>query len=272
MATYIVGDIQGCFDGLQKLLKKVNFSPINDQLIAVGDLIGRGTQPLETLDYLYSLEDSFDTVLGNHDLNLLAIYAGIRKAKPNDNLDTLLTSPTLKTHINWLRGKPLALMADQNTLVTHAGLYPQWSVKKALNVSHEVSEQLHSKDWKTFLAQMYGNEPSAWKKSLQGSERFRFIVNAMTRMRFIENHDELDFSCKTSPDLAPDNLTPWFNVINKKLKTNQKVIFGHWASLNGNTQLRQFCGLDTGYVWGQSMTIQQLSSGKIFTVNYQDLS
>jgi bis(5'-nucleosyl)-tetraphosphatase (symmetrical) len=270
VATYIVGDIQGCFEGLQALLKEVEFSPINDRLIAVGDLIGRGTQPLETLDYLYSLEDSFDTVLGNHDLNLLAIYAGIRKSKSNDNLDTLLASPTLKTHINWLKCKPLALMADQDTLVTHAGLYPQWSVKKALKLSSEVSEQLQSKDWKAFLANMYGNEPSTWKKSLQGVERFRFIVNAMTRMRFIKHHDELDFSCKTSPELAPEHLTPWFNIKNQKLKTNQKVVFGHWASLNGNTKLQQFHALDTGYVWGQSMTIQRLPSGKIFSIEYQD--
>jgi bis(5'-nucleosyl)-tetraphosphatase (symmetrical) len=270
MSTYIVGDIQGCYRGLQRLLKKVNFSPMNDRLIAVGDLIGRGTQPLETLDYLHSLEDRFDTVLGNHDLHLLAIYAGIRKAKPDDNLDTLLSSSKLKTHINWLRRKPLALMADQDTLVTHAGLYPEWSVKKALKVSDEVSQQLQAKDWKEFLAQMYGNQPFAWQKSLQGAQRLRFIVNAMTRMRFIENQDELDFNCKTSPDLAPKNLTPWYQVANKKLNSNQKVVFGHWASLNGNTHVSQFCGLDTGYVWGQDMTLLNLSSGKLFSVKYQE--
>ena len=147
MSTYIVGDIQGCFDGLQNLLKKVEFSPTKDHLIAVGDLIGRGTQALETLDYLYSLEDNFDTVLGNHDLNLMAIYAGIRKAKPGDNLDVLLTSSNIKNHINWLRGKPLALMAGPKTLVTHAGLYPEWSVKKALKLSIEVSDQLQGTYW-----------------------------------------------------------------------------------------------------------------------------
>jgi bis(5'-nucleosyl)-tetraphosphatase (symmetrical) len=270
MSTYIVGDIQGCFSGLKRLLKKVKFSPINDRLIAVGDLVGRGTQALETLDFLYSLENSFDTVLGNHDLHLLAIYAGIRKAKPDDNLDTLLSSSKLKTHINWLRRKPLALMADQNTLVTHAGLYPQWSVKKALKVSVEVSDQLQAKDWKDFLANMYGNQPSTWHKSLSGTQRLRFIVNAMTRMRFIENQDELDFSCKTSPDLAPDKLTPWFKVINKRLKADQKIVFGHWASLNGNTRVSQFCGLDTGYVWGQDMTLLNLSSSELYSVTYQD--
>jgi len=270
MSTYIVGDIQGCFDGLQRLLKKVNFSPVDDHLIAVGDLVGRGTQALETLSYLYSLEDSFDTVLGNHDLHLMAIYAGIRKAKPGDNLDSLLASPHIKTYINWLRYKPLALMGDQNTLVTHAGLYPLWSVKKALNLSAEVCDQLKSKYWEEFLTVMYGNQPTKWNKSLQGAQRVRFIVNAMTRMRFIENQDELDFSCKASPDLAADKLTPWFKVVNKKLKANQKIVFGHWASLNGKTYIKQFCGLDTGYVWGQDMTLLNLSSGEICSVTYQD--
>ena len=270
MATYIVGDIQGCFEGLNRLLKQVEFSPVNDRLIAVGDLVGRGSHPLETLNYLYSLEDSFDTVLGNHDLHLLAIYAGIRKAKPNDNLDTLLASPKLKKHIDWLRRKPLALLADSTTLVSHAGLYPKWSVKKALSLSNEVSEQLQSKNWKTFLADMYGNQPSVWQKSLQGAERLRFIVNAMTRMRFIKNDDELDLNCKMSPESAPAEFTPWFNVTNKKLKVSQKVVFGHWAALNGNTRRKEFLGLDTGYVWGQNMTMLKLSSEELFSVQYQD--
>lgn len=270
MPTYIVGDIQGCFDGFQKLLTKVDFCPSNDRLIAVGDLVGRGTQPLETLDYLYSLEGRFDTVLGNHDLHLLAIYAGIRKAKANDNLDTLLASSQLKTYINWLRKKPLALMADPNTLVTHAGLYPNWSVKKALKVSLEVSEQLQAKDWKEFLVHMYGNQPSVWQKDLEGAQRLRFIVNALTRMRFIKNTNELDFNCKTSPELAHEELTPWFKVTNPKLKSNQKIVFGHWASLNGNTEDSQFNALDTGYVWKQKMTLLNLSSGEICSVKYQD--
>lgn len=270
MATYIVGDIQGCFEGLQRLLKKVDFSPKTDQLIAVGDLVGRGLQPLKTLNYLHSLEERFDTVLGNHDLHLLAIYAGIRKAKPNDNLDKLLASSTLKTHINWLRRKPLALMADKNTLVSHAGLYPKWSLKKALYLSGEVSEQLQSKNWKSFVANMYGNQPAVWQKSLDGAERLRFIVNALTRMRFIKNQDELDFSCKMSPENAPSEVTPWFTEQNKKLKENQKIVFGHWASLNGNTHRKQFVGLDTGYVWGQNMTMLKLSSGELFSVKYHE--
>ena len=270
MATYIVGDIQGCFNGLQRLLEKVAFSPLNDRLIAVGDLIGRGPEPLQTLDYLQSLGNKFDTVLGNHDLHLLAIYANVRQAKKNDNLDTLLNSPSLKTHINWLRKKPLALMADSQTLVTHAGLYPKWSIKKALKLSSEVSQKLQADDWTEFLTNMYGNQPNIWHKNLIGANRTRFIVNALTRMRFIENQEQLDFNCKVAPESAPNHLLPWFEVNNKKLKPEQQVVFGHWASLNGKTTNNQIIALDTGYIWGQSMTLLHLLSGKIYSVKHQE--
>ena len=140
----------------------------------------------------------------------------------------------------------------------------------AVNVCIIENFELQSTNWQEFLTTMYGNQPTQWHKSLQGAQRARFIVNAMTRMRFIENQNELDFSCKTSPDQAPDKLTPWFKVVNKKLKTNQKIVFGHWASLNGKTHDNQFFGLDTGYVWRQNMTLLNLSSGEVFSVRYQD--
>ena len=270
MATYIVGDVQGCYDGLRKLLNKVDFSPNHDRLIAVGDLIGRGNQPLETLDYLHSLKDRFDTVLGNHDLHLFAIYAGIRQAKPNDKLDTLLNSSTFKHHIDWLRRQPLALLADKNTLVTHAGLYPNWSFEQALNYSQEVSKQLQAKDWTRFLGHMYGNQPAVWNNALSGSKRLRFIVNAMSRMRYIENHATLEFQCKTTPDIAPNGLTPWFRIKNDKLTSQQKVVFGHWASLQGKTHSKQFIALDTGYVWGNNMTLLNLSTGQLCSVSFKE--
>jgi bis(5'-nucleosyl)-tetraphosphatase (symmetrical) len=268
VATYIVGDIQGCLNGLIRLLKKVNFSTVNDRLIAVGDLVGRGSQALETIDYLYSLENSFESVLGNHDLHFLAIYAGIKKAKPCDKLDDLLASSQIKNYVTWLRQKPLALLANSNTLVTHAGLYPNWSVKKALIYNNEVSEQLKSKNWQKLLSNMYGNQPSTWSKNLNQQDRLRFIVNALTRMRFIENSCDLDFDCKTSPQNASENLVPWFEKTNKKLHTNQQIVFGHWAALNGQTNSKQFVALDTGYVWGQSMTLLNLSSGEKYTVKH----
>ncbi|MGS2719712.1 symmetrical bis(5'-nucleosyl)-tetraphosphatase [Paraglaciecola aestuariivivens] len=270
MATYIVGDIQACFTGLQRLLKKVQFCPSQDRLIAVGDLIGRGPAPLQTLDYLHSLGSSFTTVLGNHDLHLMAIFANIRQAHPSDNLDQLLTSPRIEQHINWLRAQPLALMANEHTLVTHAGLYPKWSVKQALSYSSEISQLLQAKDWQHFVANMYGNQPNSWQERLTGVERARFIVNALTRMRFVDQNLHLNFSCKVAPDAAPDSLTPWFNIHNAQLASSTTVVFGHWASLHGHTQNQQFVGLDTGYIWGQSMSLLNLTTGKIVSVKFQD--
>jgi bis(5'-nucleosyl)-tetraphosphatase (symmetrical) len=260
MSNYIVGDIQGCYSGLRKLLKKADFDPAHDKLWAVGDLIGRGPESLQTLRFLYSLGDRFETVLGNHDLHLLAIYCGIRLVKPADKLDELLAAKKLPTYIKWLRSKHLAIKLDEHTLLTHAGLYPLWSVDKALSLSAEVSELLSGKHWKSLLQHMYSNEPSCWSKTLQDNPRRRFIINAFTRMRYLENGCELELNCTTSPELAPEGLSPWFTVPNKKLKTKQKVIFGHWASLQGNTHSTQFIALDTGYVWGQSMTLLNLEN------------
>jgi len=258
MSNYIVGDIQGCYSGLRKLLKKAEFDPVKDKLWAVGDLVGRGPESLQTLRFLYALGDRFETVLGNHDLHLLAIYCGIRQVKPADKLDELLAAKELPVYIKWLRSKHLAIKLDEHTLLSHAGLYPLWSFEKALSLSAEISEQLSGKQWRFLLQKMYNNEPLCWNKTLQGIPRWRFIINAFTRMRYIANDCDLEFNCTTSPEFAPQNLSPWFTLPNKKLKTKQKVIFGHWASLQGHTQSSQFIALDTGYVWGQSMTLLNL--------------
>jgi bis(5'-nucleosyl)-tetraphosphatase (symmetrical) len=274
MATYVVGDIQACLTGLQRLLKKVEFCPDNDHLIAVGDLIGRGPQALETLEFLMSLGKSFDTVLGNHDLHFLAIYANIRSAKSSDKFDKLLASPKIEQYINWLRQKPLAMLLNKHTLVCHAGLYPHWSIKEALSYSNEVSSQLVSPNWQKFVANMYGSQPDTWENTLQGQERSRFIVNAFTRMRFIQSDNHLNFDCKTTPKEAPKQLKPWFEIPNLQMKKNQRVIFGHWAALHGKTKSEQFIGLDTGYLWGQSMTLLKLGSSlenmQKFSVEYKD--
>jgi bis(5'-nucleosyl)-tetraphosphatase (symmetrical) len=261
LANYIVGDIQGCLSGLRILLKKVKFNPKQDKLLAVGDLIGRGPESLETLSFLYNLGSGFNTVLGNHDLNLLAVYCGFRPAKPGDKLDELLASKKLPTYIEWLRNKPLALMVDANTLITHAGLYPVWSFKTALGLSAEVSNELQNQDWKSLLAKMYEDTPATWSPALSNIRRWRFIINAFTRMRYVENQSQLNFNCKSSPTLAPKDLTPWFQVRNETLEKNQRIIFGHWAALQGNTQSKKFIALDTGYVWGQTLTILNLQTG-----------
>ena len=261
MTDYIVGDIQGCYSGLKTLLNKVEFNPDNDKLWAVGDLVGRGPESLETLQFLHSLGDRFNTVLGNHDLHLLAIYCGFKQAKPADKLDALLASKNLPTYISWLRTKPLALMIDKNTLMTHAGLYPLWSFETALELSAEVGEQLQSSDWKSLLEKMYDNSPSMWVPELKDYSRWRFIINAFTRMRFIENHAQLNFKCKSSPSLAPPELSPWFKIHNGSFKENQHILFGHWAALQGNTESQRIIALDTGYVWGQTLTILNLQTG-----------
>lgn len=270
MADYVVGDIQGCYQGLRRLLKHAEFNPTNDKLIAVGDLIGRGPQSLETLEYLYSLGDNFTTVLGNHDLHFLAVSCGIRKNKPKDKLEILLCSPDLDKYVNWLRHKPLALALNDNTIVTHAGLYPLWSIKQALTLSQEVSEGLQGKNWQNLLKNMYGDMPNSWDNTLTGNKRWRFIINAFTRMRFMLDSKTLEFDCKESPDLAPNILNPWFNIENIHLTREDRVLFGHWATLKGQTYHSQFIALDTGYIWQQELTMIEVQSGQKYSVSYKD--
>ncbi|MFT6897559.1 MAG: bis(5'-nucleosyl)-tetraphosphatase (symmetrical) [Paraglaciecola sp.] len=263
MADYVVGDIQGCLSGLKILLAKVNFDPRVDKLWSVGDMVARGPESLQTLHYLYDLGDSFETVLGNHDLNLLAIYCGFKTPKPEDKLDDLVNCADFPKFIHWLRTKSLALSINQDTLLCHAGLYPRWSMQKAIDLSLEVCEQLQGDNWQELIASMYANTPTRWTADLQGLPRWRFIINALTRMRFIEKNNHLELNCNLPPQKAPKTLTPWFTIPNKKLLPQQKVIFGHWAALKGATHSTRFIALDTGYVWGASMTLYNLASGQI---------
>jgi len=270
MATYIVGDIQGCFAALEQVLDKVNFDPKYDKLWAVGDLIGRGPQSLETLSYLYQLGDAFDTVLGNHDLHFLAITQGIRSAKPSDKFDALLSSTKCQQFVEWLRHKPLAVKLNKNTLLSHAGLYPKWGFKQAVKRSREVESLLQSSSWNDLLNHMYGSHLESWSKSLEGYQRATFIINAFTRMRYIKNEQYLNLTAKGSPGSAPPDLSPWFQVKNKKLKPEHKIIFGHWAALQGKTSSRQHIGLDTGYIWGNSLTIFKLETEEYSSVQFKD--
>lgn len=235
----------------------VDFDPATDKLWAVGDLIGRGPQALETLEFLYSLGSAFETVLGNHDLHFLAVHCGIKADKPVDKLGKLLSSEDIDKYVQWLRQKPLALCITPDILLTHAGLYPQWSFQQALAFSAEVSIQLQNDGWRLLLKSMYGSEPRLWQNSLSEYPRWRFIINAFTRMRFLHNN-ALEFSHKGPADQAEDGLTPWFKVANSTLLDGQKVIFGHWAALEGKTADKRFIALDTGYVWGAQLTLINL--------------
>jgi bis(5'-nucleosyl)-tetraphosphatase (symmetrical) len=260
LANYVVGDIQGCYYALRSLLDKVGFDPAADKLWAVGDLIGRGPQALETLEFLYSLGPAFDTVLGNHDLHFLAVHCGIKADKKADKLSALLNSEDIDKYVNWLRHLPLALTITPDTLLTHAGLYPQWSFSQALAYSSEITRQLQGENWRVLLKHMYGSEPKTWHDTLSEFPRWRFIINAFTRMRFMQHNTGLEFSHKGTPEETDKDLTPWFKVPNNNLLEGQQVIFGHWAAVAGKTGDRRFIALDTGYVWGQQLTLVNLQN------------
>lgn len=265
--NYVIGDIQGCFRGLQKLLKTIKFDPTRDKLWAVGDLIARGEDSLSTLALLYELGDQFSTVLGNHDLHFLSVACGLKKEKRADKLSSLLHSPEKTKYVDWLRQFPLAQLLDKHTLLIHAGLYPQWSVNSVLAYSNEVATLLGGEHYQVFLPQMYSKECGGWEANKHTPNRLNFVVNACTRMRFLNPDLSLNFSEKSAPADAPSSLTPWFSLPNDQLQREQRVIFGHWASLMGKTKQSNMLGLDTGYVWGNKLTCWCKETEELFSVD-----
>lgn len=264
MKNYVVGDIQGCYKGLRKVLKLAGFNANEDKLWAVGDLIARGPQSLDTLEYLHDLgSEHFDTVLGNHDLHLIAMAHGIASPKPVDKLEPLMKHRSFSTLIDWLCTKQLALKPVKHHFISHAGLYPAWSIKKALALSKEVNTALNGTQKTKFLKSMYGNTPTVWSDDLEGEQRLRFVVNAFTRMRFL-NGQALEFKTKCHPETAPNDLIPWFDQHNPKLKKKKVLIFGHWASLMGQTNKSSVIGLDTGFVWGKKLSLYCIETREYF--------
>ncbi len=267
MARYVIGDIQGCYEGLSRLLDTVKFDPAQDSLFAVGDLIARGEDSLSTIRLLRSLGPQFKTVLGNHDLHFLAVSQGLKKVKANDKLESLLACPELPDIIEWYRQWPLAMLLEDNMLMVHAGLYPAWSIDKMLSLSNEISQELQGPRWCQLLENMYGNGPAYWEESLSGSARQRFIINCATRMRFLSADGGLNMKAKYAPEDAPSSLQPWFKVKNPALRPEQHIVFGHWAALMGKTHSSQFTALDTGYVWGNQLTLLNLDLAQTFAIS-----
>ncbi|XOV80852.1 MAG: symmetrical bis(5'-nucleosyl)-tetraphosphatase [Aestuariibacter sp.] len=266
MATYVVGDIQACFKGLTALLDVMDFSPSRDKLWAVGDLIGRGPHALETLRYLYGLDNAFDTVLGNHDLHFLAVSQGIRPARPKDGFAPLLASEDLPVLVQWLRTRPLAVRPQPHYFLSHAGLYPLWQEQQALLLAQEASDALQQDDWRDTIDFMYGSKEWAWQDSFQGKKRIKFIIDALTRMRFVDGNGTLNFSAKTVLDEAPDGFVAWFN--HPQLQHNTQLLFGHWAALQGYTGKDAIEALDTGYIWGGQLTALNLDTGERISVHH----
>lgn len=261
MSTYVVGDIQGCLQALKCALKKVEFTPGRDVLWSVGDIVNRGPRCLKTLRFLYDMRDSLVLVLGNHDLHLLAVAAGVRAPNRSDTLDKILKAPDKEKLLTWLLHRPLIHREHGFTMV-HAGIPPQWSVEDAINRAREVEKVLQSPDCIEFLRQMYGNEPLLWSDDLTGMTRLRVITNYLTRMRFCTSQGVLDLDSKgPSPDLGKVEVSAWFSHPRRKT-AKDRILFGHWASIEGQTDHPNAIGLDTGCVWGGAMSLYELETSR----------
>ena len=258
MAIYAIGDLQGCYDPFRRLLDAIRFEPAKDTLWLVGDLVNRGPKSLKTLRFVRELDDSVVMVLGNHDLHLLALEAGVlRFGKRFGMLTKLLNAPDAAELCEWLRHQPLAHYDRKlDTLLVHAGTYPSWTVKKTLDYAAEVEAALQGYDYATLLGKMYGNEPSVWSASLTGYKRLRFIINCLTRMRFLTRQGHLALNFSGTPFAARKNLTPWFSYPDVAWG-DTRIVFGHWAAL-GLTVLPHLVSLDTGCIWGRQLTAVRL--------------
>jgi bis(5'-nucleosyl)-tetraphosphatase (symmetrical) len=263
MAIYAVGDVQGCHTELVQLLETIRFDPAQDKLWLVGDLVNRGPGSLEVLRLVKSLGDSAITVLGNHDLHLLAVAVGTAELHRTDTLNEILDAPDRDELLHWLRHQRLLHAGDGYVLV-HAGLLPQWSVKQALALAREVEAALRSDDYATFLARMYGNNPHGWSDDLTGHKRLRVIVNALTRMRICTDSGEMEFKFKGEYPDIPEGYRAWFEVPGRA-SAGATVIFGHWSAL-GLMLRDNAIALDTGCLWGGPMTAIRLEDRKLFQV------
>ncbi len=256
---YLIGDLQGCCSAFERLLGKIGFSASRDRIHVLGDLVNRGPASLDTLRRLRGFGASAVCLLGNHDLSLLAVAHGIRKPQRGDTVDDILSAPDRDAWLDWLRQRPLAASAH-GWLMVHAGVVPQWTAVKTLALAAEVESVLRSDAYIDFLSRMYGNEPSRWRESLTGTERLRFIVNTLTRVRYVRDDGTLDMSSSAGVDDAPAGSVPWFDAPQRRT-AGVPVAFGHWASL-GLVNRPDLLGLDTGCVWGRRLTAVRIDGGR----------
>jgi len=267
MATYCIGDVQGCFDELEQLLRIINYDYNKDHLWFVGDLVNRGKKSLEVLRFVSDLPNT-KIVLGNHDLHLLNFYNKIVDFDIS-NLEQILTAPDGQKLVNWLHTQPLFYYDQKhNCALVHAGIYPGWDLQDALNYASEAEKVLRGENYIDFLKVMYGDVPEIWHNNLSGFERLRFIVNAFTRMRFCTLQGNLEFNNTGKIDTAPQGYMPWFKIPWRKTK-DVKIIFGHWAALEGKTDEPNAIALDTGCVWGKSLTALRIDDGVRFSCSCQ---
>lgn len=262
VATYIIGDVQGCFDALQALLDKIHYDPAVDRLGFAGDLINRGTRSLDTLRFIHQLDDPI-VVLGNHDLYLLALHHGLVGATLNEDLQAIFDADDREILLGWLQQQPL-LRVDYTLgyALVHAGIPPQWTLKQAESYANEVNQYLQQPSAGDFLAHhMEGNHPLDWQEDLSGHARLRYIINGLTRMRFCTESGRLNLNNHQTNTDNPDE-QPWFCWQKPKLD----IIFGHWASLKGKINAPGYYGLDTGCVWGGCLRAMRIEDRQLFEV------
>ncbi len=259
MATYAIGDVQGCNEELQALLSRLKFDRARDRLWFVGDLVNRGPASLEVLRFAHSLGDAAVAVLGNHDLHLLCVAGGFAKKRDDDTLDDLLAAPDEPELLDWLRRRPL-MHAQGGYVMVHAGLLPQWSVESAQALAREVEAALGGEQYRPFLKNLYGAEPRVWRDELTGWDRLRVIVNAMTRLRFCNAAGEMALRAKGAQ--APPGFRPWFEL---RPASEPPIVCGHWSAL-GLKVNEKIAALDTGCVWGGSLSALRLEDRRLFQV------
>jgi|SRR6476660_944699 bis(5'-nucleosyl)-tetraphosphatase (symmetrical) len=267
MATYAIGDIQGCFSALESLVRQFAFNPLTDRLWLVGDLVNRGPASLSVLRYLKGLGQSAVAVLGNHDLHLLAVGSGCSDLRPKDTFHDVLNAPDRDDLLEWLRRQRL-LYVEADTVMVHAGLLPQWTVKEADTYAQEVEAVLHSDNYRSFLRALYEDRPShQWTDRLVGMKRAVAIAKTLTRLRVCTQEGKMDLAFKRAPEQAPTGYLPWFQVPNRR-STDATIVFGHWAALGLHIQ-DNVLGLDSGCVWGKQLTAVRLEDRKVFQVPCQ---
>lgn len=256
MATYAIGDVQGCLDELKALLTQINFNSDEDQLWFCGDVVNRGPKSLQTLRFIKSLENNAITILGNHDLHLLATAFDHQKPGKNDTFDALLKADDAAVLLAWLRQQRLAYHDDAlNITMVHAGIHPRWTIQQTLSYANEVENILRGNYHIHYYKHMYGDKPYLWDESLAGWSRYRFITNILTRLRYCDVHGTPSFSAKGAPGTQAKGLIPWYEVAGR-VSQHDDIIFGHWSTLPhaGLSSINNTYAIDSGCLWGGALT------------------
>ncbi len=274
MTTYVIGDLQGCYDQLIELLEQINYQKDHDHLWFVGDIVNRGPKSLECLRFVKQLHDEgkAEMVLGNHDFHLLAAYSGLEKfVSKSDTLAPILEADDVHQLIDWLRRQPLMVTHPvYHAVMVHAGIPPQWSIEEAKRYAKEVERQLAQPDWQHYLINhLFGSKPDSWNNALTGHDRLRYIVNAFARMRYCSAEGQLDFKMKSSPTKEANSsespFQPWF-VFNNRRNKDYEIFFGHWSTL-GAIDAYQVHATDTGCLWGGQLTAYSIEEKRRYTLD-----